>query len=59
MYEYTVKFWYTNEEHFLRQAEETIYLDDKCSHLLAEEIVRRKRKRDFNQNIQIITVVCD
>ncbi len=59
MYEYTVKFWYTNEDHFLRQAKEVVILEDKCSHHLAEKLVSEKRKRDFNQKITVITVSCD
>lgn len=60
MYEYTVKFWYQDlETKFWKQTEMVVYLDNKCSHFKAEKIVKRARKRDFNQEIKIVNVTCD
>ena len=35
---YTVKFWYTNEEGFYRQIEETIWANSKSAHEAVERL---------------------
>ena len=59
-YQYEVKFWCQDfKTKFWKQDSELLYLDNKNSHWHAEKIVKRKWKRDFNQDIKIITVYCD
>ena len=52
---YTVKFWYTNEEGFYRQIEETLYADSKSAHDAVEKYCLKNLAK-FYKNFRIISV---
>lgn len=53
---YTVKFWYTNEEGFYRQMEETIWADSKSAHGEVEKFCNKNLSK-FYKNFRIISVI--
>ena len=53
---YTVKFWYTNEEGFYRQIEETIWANSKSAHDAVEQYCEKNLAK-FYKNFRIISVV--
>lgn len=52
---YTVKFWYTNEEGFYRQIEETIWANSKSAHEAVERYCKKNLAK-FYKNFRIISV---
>lgn len=60
MYQYTVKFWFTNKEGFKQQGEEVFLFGGKGYHKPAEALcIKKWRKAPYNQAITIISVICD
>jgi hypothetical protein len=53
---YTVKFWYTNEDGFYRQIEETLYSNSKSAHDAVEKYAVKNLGK-FYKNFRIISVV--
>lgn len=53
---YTVKFWYTNEEGFYRQMEETIWANSKGAHDAVERYCEKNLAK-FYKNFRIISVI--
>jgi hypothetical protein len=52
---YTVKFWYTNEEGYYRQIEETIWANSKSAHDAVEKYCNKNLSK-FYKNFRIISV---
>lgn len=53
---YTVKFWYTNEEGYYRQIEETLYSNSKGAHEDVEKFAKKNLGK-FYKNFRVISVV--
>ena len=53
---YSVKFWYTNEEGFYRQIEETIWANSKDAHDAVEQYCNKNLSK-FYKNFRIISVI--
>jgi hypothetical protein len=53
---YTVKFWYSNEEGFYRQIEETLYADSKSAHKEVEKFAIKNLSKVY-KNFRIISVI--
>lgn len=52
---YTVKFWYTNQDGFYRQIEETIYANSRSAHDAVQKYCEKNLPR-YYKNFRIIGV---